>query len=102
MLQTLRIWRWTIRNGIGEWPWRKPGEILDSWKFDYKWYGPRTFLRHRLSNIWGKLHYHLYYRHQAHHKRALRRVYLESSISTLETLRKWAEEKADGLDQKVP
>jgi len=83
---------------MSEWPWRKPLDIIRGWKFSYTGFGSQ-FLLERWRDFF---YFHFYVRHTPKFKRELRRVYLGSRIRTLETLRKWAEEKADGLDQKVP
>jgi hypothetical protein len=98
MLTTLRIWRWTRRNNIGEWPWQKPQDILANWKWTYNRYGGKELLDQIRDRVWGSLRWHLHTRHQRWMKRELRMTYLRSAIWSKESLARYHEERAEELE----
>jgi hypothetical protein len=98
MLATLRIWKWTRINGIGEWPWQKPWDILSNWKWTYSRYGGRELLNQIRGSVWDFLRWHLHTRHQPKVKREHRQLRLETCIYVLECLAKDAEERAEELE----
>jgi len=112
MLQTLRIWKWTAKvdndyrgslfsNLIDNWPWRTPWNRISTWKWTYNNFGGKELLRRMLERVRGSLVWYLHTRHQQWMKRELRMTYLRSAIWSKESLARYYEEKADGLDQKV-
>lgn len=95
MLRTLRIWRTLIYMGIGEWPWRKPWDILRSWKYSYITRGGKHFLKRRWENFLVNFEWYIPTKRTIKFRREVRRTYLESRIYVLESLIRDLEEEAD-------
>jgi hypothetical protein len=106
MLSTLRIWKWTamvdndyhpglFRQLLKNWPWRTPWRTVESWKYTYKWYGGREFLKRRIEKLLSSAHFWLFTKYSKEFRRQLRVTYLESAIWSKECLIRHYEEMAE-------
>jgi hypothetical protein len=94
MLRTLRIWRKTRSLGIGEWPWRKPWEILRSWRFSYNFWGKKEFFKRRVEAFLSEFEWYIPTKRTIRWRREVRMTYLRSRIDFLKWRIKYLEEKA--------
>jgi hypothetical protein len=100
MLQTLRIWRTLISLDMGEWPWREPWDLLESWKFSYNHWGGKHFLKRRVENFLNNFEWYIPTKRTRRHRRECRRTYLESYIFLLEGTIQHLEEQKEAYERK--
>jgi polyhydroxyalkanoate synthesis regulator phasin len=90
-----------IGLGIGEWPWRKPWDIIRGWKVSYNIWGKKHFLKRRIECFLAEFEWYIPTERTKRGRREVRMTYLRSRIDILEWRIKRLEEKSERNAENV-